>query len=190
MRNPQFWCGAVLLAIGISGCDDDPSEDQNAAGAAGTGGSSGAAGAPDIGGSGGDEVTIPIEPPTSVELEVCESIPEGESNSTDDCFFCCTDAGHRNSGFFQGACACGQSPAGNDVCADQIADGDACTTCCQNESYRSASYSPAGQCICSAHEDADVCAMHASDGDCAVCCINAGYVGHTAFNGSCTCSQG
>ncbi len=192
MRCSRSWCGALLLVLATA-CGDDQGDEGEPAASGGTAGSS-AAGVPGAGGSSGeggsDVATIPLDPPTWVDLEICANINEGDSGALDDCFFCCTDAGNANSGFFDGHCACGESPESEEVC-DQAADSDACTMCCQSANYWSASYSPAAaHCSCHQHEDTGICGAQTDDANCAVCCLNAGYVGHTVFNDSCTCSQG
>jgi hypothetical protein len=133
MSSILSWRGALLVALAISACGESSSEKDEPAGSSGDAGSSGNAGSVDAGapaaggtsggivlGGGSGTVTIPLEPPTWVDLTICGSISnDGTGESNTDCFYCCVTANYSNQGFFDGHCVCGNSPVGDEVCADQ-----------------------------------------------------------------------
>lgn len=151
-----------------------------------------------LGGIGAFAGNMIVDPPATVDLEVCESIvDDGSEESRIACFDCCTDHYFVNSQHFAGTCACAAAvdEIGASICAAEEAV-DPCFACCHDSNYSGGSFDPnrSGSCFCHSKQDPNVCASVAADSmqrnACAVCCINAGYVSSYIGDNACICADG
>ncbi len=186
----------------LAACSDSKPDNRGgslsggASGSAGVGGAGGTVVLAGAAGAGAFAGNLVVNPPPTVDLDVCASVlDDGTDEMQGDCFTCCATLDFENDAFFDGKCACGMpvDGSGASVCASGTSADD-CFACCNAASYSGGRFNPnvAASCTCLHRSNASVCASGSAPTSlnaCAVCCINAGYLSGY-LTGGCTCADG